>query len=202
MAEIGREKILNAVELSKHLRAEVNKISALKTFDTVKDFELDLTKVTVNVEGAGLTGIDAENILRHKFKIQCELSDAANLLFIISYADNDVVISRLVDALSNFKNSPAAYRLPPTPYPLLPTSYLLSAMSPREIFFAESEVVPLEKSVGRICAEEVTFYPPGIPILNLGERITAEVVNLILTLKKIGGRTLNDAAFVKVVSSS
>ena len=199
MAEIGREKILNAIELSKKLRAEVNKISALKTFDTVTDFELDLTKVTVNVEGAGLTGIDAENILRHKFKIQCELSDAANLLFIISYADNDAVISKLVDALKNFKPSTTGYELPATSYQLPATSYQLAAMSPREIFFAESEVVPLEKSVGRICAEEVTFYPPGIPILNLGERITAEVVNQILMLKKLGGRTLNDAAFVKVI---
>ena len=71
--------------------------------------------------------------------------------------------------------------------------------SPREIFFSESEVVPLEKSVGRICAEEVTFYPPGIPILNLGEKITAEVVDKIIATKNIGARTLTDINFIKVV---
>ena len=198
MAEVGREKILNAVELSQRLRAEVQKISALKTFDAVKDFELDLTKVTVNVEGAGLTGIDAEKILRHKFKIQCELSDAANLLFIISYADDDVTISKLVDALSSnsFQVSGFSFQ---KPYKLQATSYQLAEMTPREIFFAESEIVPLEKSVGRICAEEVTFYPPGIPILNMGERITAEVVNEIRNLQSLGTRTLGDKDFVKVI---
>ncbi|MBQ6976023.1 MAG: arginine decarboxylase, partial [Selenomonadaceae bacterium] len=71
--------------------------------------------------------------------------------------------------------------------------------APREIFFAEKEIVPLEKSVGRICAEEVTFYPPGIPILNLGEKITPQVVNQILELKNLGGRTLTDANFIKVI---
>ncbi|MBQ6975559.1 MAG: aminotransferase class I/II-fold pyridoxal phosphate-dependent enzyme, partial [Selenomonadaceae bacterium] len=100
MFEGGREKILRALELSKILRAEIKKFPALKTFDAVKNFELDLTKVTVNVEGLGLTGIDAEKILRHKFKIQCELSDTANLLFIISYADDEFTISKLINALS------------------------------------------------------------------------------------------------------
>ena len=196
MFEGGREKILRAVELSKILRAEIKKLPALKTFDAVKNFELDLTKVTVNVEGLGLTGIDAEKILRHTFKIQCELSDTANLLFIISYADDEFTISKLINALSKLptNNQPtndlSIYRS---------IDLIASAIAPREIFFAEKEIVPLEKSVGRICAEEVTFYPPGIPILNLGEKITPQVVNQILELKNLGGRTLTDANFIKVI---
>ena len=196
MFEGGREKILRALELSKILRAEIKKFPALKTFDAVKNFELDLTKVTVNVEGLGLTGIDAEKILRHNFKIQCELSDTANLLFIISYADDEFTISKLINALSKLptNNQPtndlSIYRS---------IDLIASAIAPREIFFAEKEIVPLEKSVGRICAEEVTFYPPGIPILNLGEKITPQVVNQILELKNLGGRTLTDANFIKVI---
>ena len=200
MSEVGREKILNAIELSKFLRAEIKKIPALKTFDAVKNFELDLTKVTVNVENLGLTGIDAEKILRHKFKIQCELSDVSNLLFIISYADNFSTVSKLVEKLGawifelrelNKKSSdPAIY---------LTSDLIAPAISPREIFFSASELVPLEKSVGRICAEEVTFYPPGIPILNLGEKITPQVVIQIRELKNLGCRTLSDANFIKVI---
>lgn len=197
MFEVGAEKILNAVKLSKNLRAGVQKISGLKTFDAVKDFALDLTKVTVNVEGLGLTGIEAEKILRHEFKIQCELSDAANLLFIISYADNESTITTLIEKLSALKNFSTSCKLHSIPNFLPPIS--LPAMSPREIFFSSSEVVPLEKSVGRICAQEVTFYPPGIPILNLGEKITPQVVNQIRELQNLGGRTLNDANFVKVI---
>lgn len=202
MFEVGREKISAALELSKFLRAEVKKISGLKTFDTVKNFSLDLTKVTVNVEGLGLTGIDAEKILRHEFKIQCELSDAANLLFIISYADDESTISTLIKKFIAFslQKKSASYLLQSTPYNLPPTSYSLPAISPRELFFSASELVPIEKSVGRICAAEVTFYPPGIPILNLGEKITPQVVSQILQLKSIGGRTLGDTNFIKCVT--
>ena len=197
MFECGAEKISSAVNLSKILRAEVNKIPALKTFDAVKDFELDLTKVTVNVEGTGLTGIDAEKILRHEFKIQCELSDAYNLLFIISYADNESTVSKLIDALKLMRNAESVMR---NDFEKVFAEKISVALkSPREIFFSESEVVPLEKSVGRICAEEITFYPPGIPILNLGEKITAEVVDEIIARKKIGARTLADINFIKVL---
>ena len=89
----GREKISKAVELSKVLRAEIKKIHGLKTFDAVRNFSLDLTKVTVNVQGLGLTGQEAEEILRRELKVQCELSDAANLLFLITYADDEETIS-------------------------------------------------------------------------------------------------------------
>lgn len=196
MFEIGQEKISAAVELSKFLRAEIKKISGLKSFDAVKDFELDLTKVTVNVEGLGLTGIDAEKILRHELKIQCELSDAANLLFIISYADNLSTVSKLAERLSKI---PRQKKIIPELLSLQTDFISVAEVSPREIFFASSEIVPFEKSVGRICAEEVTFYPPGIPIINLGERIKIEVVEQIRSLQSIGGRTLGDKNFIKVI---
>lgn len=191
MEQFGAEKIPQAVQLSKFLRTEINLIDGLKTFDAVKNFQLDLTKVTVNVENLGITGIDAENILRHKFKIQCELSDAANLLFIISYADTCATIQKLIDALKKFaerknffknKNLVAA-----------PSEIKKSQISPREVFFSNAESVALEKSVGKICAEEVTFYPPGIPILNPGEIITAEIIDFIKTQKNIGGRIIGAA---------
>ena len=199
MFECGTEKISAAVELSKILREEIKKIPSLKTFDTVKNFELDFTKVTVNVEGTGLTGFDAEKILRHEFKIQCELSDAANLLFIISYADNESTVSKLIEALNLMRNSEGVMR---KDFKNLARNEISVALkSPREIFFSESEVVTIEKSVGRICAEEVTFYPPGIPILNLGEKISAEVVDEIRKLKNFGARSLTDTNFLKVTNA-
>lgn len=186
------EKISQAVKLSKKLRAEINLIDGLKTFDAVPNFELDFTKVTVNVENLGLTGIDADKILRHKFKIQCELSDAANLLFLITYADNCATISKLVDALKNFA---ATKKILPAPKRFIatPAEITQSEISPREVFFAESQTVEIEKAVGKICAEEVTFYPPGIPILNPGEMVTAEVIDFIKSQKEIGGRIIGAA---------
>lgn len=179
----GRERVSKAVELSKRLRAEIKLIEGLKVFDGAGDFELDATKVTVNVENLGLSGYEAEKILREELKVQCELSDAANLLFLITYADDEATISGLVDAL---KKLPCRERkiLPP---PIISKEILMAELSTRETFYRRVEVIALEKSIGRICAEEVTFYPPGIPLLMPGEKISAEVVE---TIKKSVGRVI------------
>ena len=191
MAQSGSEKWSAAIELSNQLRANINSIDGLKTFDAVKNFQLDLTKVTVNVEELGLTGIEAEKILRHELKIQCELSDAANLLFLVTYADTCATVSKLIDALKKlplYKQSQSI-----TEILSLPAEIVLAKMSPRQAFFSESESVPLDKCVGKICAEEVTFYPPGIPILNLGEIVTPEIISYIREQKNIGGRIIGAA---------
>lgn len=172
----GRELISKAVELSKKLRAEIKKIHGLKVFDAARNFSLDTTKVTVNVQGLGLSGQDAEEILRRDLKIQCELSDAANLLFLITFADSEELIYKLIDAIKLLPRRPQKFL--PKPF-LIPNSKLQIALSPRETFYSPVEVVELRKSVGRICAEEITFYPPGIPLLMLGEKISAQVVEQI-----------------------
>ena len=182
MSEVGTEKILAAIELSKKLRAEINSIKFLKTFDTVEHFQLDLLKVTVNVEELGLTGFDAEKILRHEFKIQCELSDAANLLFLITYADTEEKISKLVQELKKL----SACRKKTL-------SQKFIKYPEQKITATEISSIELEKSVGKICAEEITFYPPGVPILSPGEVITSEILNYICEQKKLGGRIVGAA---------
>lgn len=171
----GRKLISKAVELSKKLRAEIKKIHALRTFDAAGNFPLDLTKVTVNVQSLGLTGQEAEEILRRDLKIQCELSDAANLLFLITFADSDETIAALANKLERLRvgEIKSFWRAE------LSREISLAALSPRETFYSAVEVVELRKSVGRICAEEITFYPPGIPLIMPGEKITARVVEQI-----------------------
>ena len=178
MESHGRELISKAVELSKKLRAEIKKIHGLRTFDAAGSFPLDVTKVTVNVQNMGLTGQEAEEILRRDLKIQCELSDAANLLFLITFADSDETISKLVDALLEIARLRVG-EIKSFVRAELSREISLAEMSPRETFYSAVEVVELRKSVGRICAEEITFYPPGIPLLMLGEKIAAQVVEQI-----------------------
>jgi len=163
------------VELSKILRSAVKNLRGLKTFDAVKNFSLDPTKVTVNVSEIGFTGAEAEEILRRKFRVQCELSDAANLLFLVTFADDDTTIAKLIDALKNLPRRPPKF-FPP---PILPTEIFSTTLSPRKTFAAPTETVPLKKSAGRICAEEVTFYPPGIPLIMPGEKISASLVEIL-----------------------
>ncbi|MBR4152473.1 MAG: aminotransferase class I/II-fold pyridoxal phosphate-dependent enzyme [Selenomonadaceae bacterium] len=195
----GREKISRAVELSKRLRAEIKKIHGLKTFDAAINFSLDTTKVTVNVQNLGLSGQEAEEILRHELKVQCELSDAANLLFLITYADTDETISKLLDALKVISGQGKVVRRQKEIF--LSGEISMAALSPRETFYSPVEVVPIKESVGRICAEEITFYPPGIPLLMPGEKISAQVIEMI---RQSGGKVIGAAdktlSTIKVVS--
>ena len=76
------------------------------------------------------------------------------------------------------------------PLPTLPREISSATLSPRETFYASTISVELKKSVGKICAEEVTFYPPGLPLLMPGEKISAQVVELIEREKFSGGKIL------------
>ena len=60
------------------------------------------------------------------------------------------------------------------------------AVSPQEAFYAEKEKLLLDRSAGRICSEFVMCYPPGIPVLAPGERITEEILDYIRYAKAKG----------------
>ncbi len=74
-------------------------------------------------------------------------------------------------------------------------------MSPREAFFAERESVSVKEAAGRIAAEEITCYPPGIPALVPGDVVTEEVLTYLERMRKFGRRTIGarDADFEKIV---
>ena len=72
--------------------------------------------------------------------------------------------------------------LPPARQVELPSAAELElepAMLPRDAFFAPKETVPASQAAGRICAEQITPYPPGIPVIIPGERITAELLDYL-----------------------
>ena len=175
-------QIQSAVELSKKLRGQLVR-NGFKIF-TPKNFSFDPTKVTVNVSTRGLTGAEAEEFLRHELKIQCELSDAANVLFLLTFADDESTAAKLIDAL---KLLPVREPIKISP-PNLSKEISRAKLSPRETFYAPTISVELKNSVGKICAEEVTFYPPGIPLLMHGEEISAEIIKRIEREKISGGK--------------
>lgn len=190
LAEDGERLVGRAVQLAEKLRAAIHAIDGLSCFGS-EDMRtegasgLDATKLTVTVTGLGLTGTEAEHILRWDEKIQCELSDPRNVLFILSYADTEETSARLLEALRHLA---AEHRRPARNLPELSEELPLPerVMTPREAFFAEAEAVPFAEAEGRAAAEQVMFYPPGIPLLAPGERITRRVMDYIRQRQAIG----------------
>ena len=194
MAVEGGKIIEKSIDLANWLRAEINKIPGLYCFGAEKIgnpgvFEIDPTKVTVTVKDLGLTGAEAENILRHEYKVQAELSDIYNLLFMITLGDSQSDVEFLAAALADFALKYAKpcgeadeERWRKAHYPAAPQTVL----SPRDALFSSTHSVNFKESAAMICAEIVTFYPPGIPVLCPGEVITQELIEYCQLLKQGG----------------
>lgn len=191
MAEDGRETVGRAVRLAEKLRRAINEIDGLWSFGPEYTnypgaTGLDTTKITVQVTALGLSGVEAESILRHEYKVQCELSDARNLLFILSYADGEEQADYLLRALQGLdrdhRRESSAARAVAAELPAVPAQ----GMTPREAFFAPKGSVPFGEAEGRIAAEQVMFYPPGIPILCPGDIIDAASLHYIHAMQSLG----------------
>ncbi len=131
----------------------------------------------------GLAGIEVYDLLRDEYDIQIEFGDIGNILAYISIGDRVLDLERLVSALSEIRRR---YRR--NKAGMLTQEYIKPhvELPPQDAFYAASESVPLDKSAGRICSEFVMCYPPGIPVLAPGEKITAEVLTYISYAKEKG----------------
>jgi hypothetical protein len=121
-------------------------------------------------------------------------ADARRISARLTHADDDAMIGLLVDALQALvEAAPSMERQAPVALPAPGSLELESVMRPRDAFFARVEQVPVEEAVGRVVAEMVSPYPPGVPVLAPGERITQEAVDH-LTTGVAAGMLVPDAA--------
>jgi len=167
--------------MAEYARNEINEIPGFYAFsreiingDSVYDF--DVTKLSVHTLDVGLAGIEVYDLLRDEYDIQIEFGDFGNILAYLSIGDRIRDIERLVSSLSEISR-----RFGREKVDLMTQEYVTPqvAVSPQDAFYAQKESLPLEETVGRICSEFVMCYPPGIPILAPGERITKEIVEHI-----------------------
>jgi arginine/lysine/ornithine decarboxylase len=149
---------------------------------------LDVTKLTISVKGLGLTGYAASALLNTEFGIQVEMADLFNVLVIVSIGDRKDDLDRLVSGLTQLaRRPPVAGSLPEIP-PVPPVESATQACTPREAYFAPHAFVPLQESAGRVSADIITIYPPGIPILVPGEVISQPALEYLLSLGARGAR--------------
>jgi len=186
LATCGGELLESALQLARWARDEINTIDGLYAFGkdligTPGCFDFDETKLGINVMGLGLTGYQIEKKLRKEYKIQVEMSDLYNILCIVGIGHRKEDIDALLNALKDIASKQGvreyktATMLPHNPQ---------MVVSPRDAFYSDKKIVALEDSVGEIAGEMVMAYPPGIPVVCMGERISKDIVEYIELLKE------------------
>ncbi|WP_336082749.1 aminotransferase class I/II-fold pyridoxal phosphate-dependent enzyme [Nocardia sp. SSK8] len=186
MVEFGHDLLDAALTTARRARAELAEIGGLtvmhdELLGVEASHDLDLLQVLVDISGTGASGYDAADWLRTHRHLDLGLSDHRRILATLSSADDAGTVDALVDALALWR---AGLDRPEPPQIRLPTPedlQLESVMLPREAYFAPSEPVPAEHAAGRVAAEQLTPYPPGIPAVIPGERLGAGVMEYLRT---------------------
>ncbi len=184
LATEGRELIDKTIQLAQSIRDRINQIDHLycvgaEILGSKATFDYDPTKLIISVKDLGLTGYDVEKWLREKYNIEVELSDLYNILCIITFGDTETEGDLLVKALKDLADECEHRSEKVEPLKVLLPNIPVLALTPRDAFYAETEIIPFEESEGRIIAEFVMVYPPGIPIFIPGEIITKENLHYI-----------------------
>ena len=204
----GRESFAAVVKMAEYARNEINAIGGYYAYskelvDGSSVYDYDVTKLSIHTQGIGLTGIEVYDLLRDEYDIQIEFGDIGNILAYISIGDRIRDIERLVGALADIKR---LYERDGSD--LVSGEYIQPdvVMSPQTAFYANKESVPIRQTDGMICAEFVMCYPPGIPILAPGERITKEIIDYILYAGEKGcslqGTEDPEVAYLKVIKDT
>ena len=184
----GKMILEKVVEMAEYAREEINAIEGYYAFgselingDSV--FAFDQTKLSVHTRDIGLAGIEVYDILRDEYDIQIEFGDIGNILAYLSIGDREQELERLVSALAEIRR-----RYQRDPRGMLNQEYIdpVVVCSPQAAFYGSKKSLLLNESSGYVCSEFVMCYPPGIPILAPGERITDEILNYIKYAKTKG----------------
>ncbi|MBQ4522279.1 MAG: aminotransferase class V-fold PLP-dependent enzyme [Lachnospiraceae bacterium] len=177
----GRKIFKQVQELAEYAREEINAIGDYDAFgkeliDGDAVFDFDPTKLSVHTLDVGLAGIQVYDILRDEYDIQIEFGDLGNILAYLSIGDRVQEVERLVSALAEIRR-----RFKGDPSGLMTQEYIepIVVASPQEAFYAPKKSLPIMETEGYICSEFVMCYPPGIPILAPGEKITADILKYI-----------------------
>ncbi len=148
----------------------------------------DPLRIVIDVRGTGCTGYEVAAALRASYDIYVELATHATLVLVLGLGQPVEALERLAhDFAETVKRISRAGEPPPITRPPMSLEHE-TVVSPRDAFLGKSEAVPVEQAIGRISCESIAGYPPGVPSLLPGERVTAEVVAYLRELTAAGAR--------------
>jgi arginine/lysine/ornithine decarboxylase len=178
MAVHGEELLGRALELSRRGGYEIGLLPGVRLIGPELDGRpgvagRDETKIIIDVTGLGISGFQAADWLYEHRRVGAELHDLHHLMFLVTVADDDESVDRLVTAVRDLVDAApkigGGKELPSLP----PVSQLVGdyVMTPRDAFLGTTRRVDLADAAGEIAAEPVSPYPPGVPLLVPGQRV-------------------------------
>ncbi|MCC6532956.1 MAG: aminotransferase class I/II-fold pyridoxal phosphate-dependent enzyme [Burkholderiales bacterium] len=200
----GYKLLARTLQLAKEVRTQINATEAFRVLElddllpaevSQDKIQLDPTKVTVDISRCGYTVEELQQELFDRYNIQVEKSTFNTLTLLLTVGTTRSKVSRLYDALMRIaREGRAPRRLYQTPD--LPAFSRLRYL-PRDAFYCGGEPLPLVDERdhvnralnGRVSADQIVPYPPGIPVLVPGQVITAEIMQYLLGLLRAQRRT-------------
>ena len=178
------------IKYSNMVRDEINRKTKFYclSYDKIGEsgiFAIDSTRLSVCMKGSGLRGSEADKILRERHNIQVELSDINNIVAITTVADDDKAYFKFLEAI--MKISSETIQLSGGTFEIKPPEYLPKKdLSPFEAVYKKTEFIDVGKSPGFVSGEMIMPYPPGIPVIMPGERISKDIIDFLLQCKDMG----------------
>jgi arginine decarboxylase len=171
------------VEAVAAARARLSRVGGLVVLDGPS---VDPTRLVVVLPGTGADGNDVEADLLAR-GMPVEMADRDTVVAMLTLADTQDRIEELAMALVESVERHRGDARPVVPSGVWAVDPV-QVMTPRDAFFAERESVPVESAVGRVSAELVAPYPPGIPVLAPGEEVTVGAVDALHAARAAGSR--------------
>ncbi|OGS03458.1 MAG: hypothetical protein A2204_02325 [Elusimicrobia bacterium RIFOXYA1_FULL_47_7] len=206
--EHGRQMLGRVLKAAEYARKNINHLQKFSCFTRQEilrlGYDLDTSKLTINVTRSGFSGYQIEDILTKEYNIQVDCADLFNLIAIMGIGSEKSDVVALVNALSDIEKKYTGHQQNwALQIPSLATEMVLM---PRDVFLSgKTKRVPINKSVGFISAQTLTPYPPGIPVLIPGERITKEICEYLTEMSakdiRISGQETDTLRTIKVVAS-
>ena len=185
----GEELISNLVNNVNKFKDEVQSNFDVPIFLNAADFpadRFDPTKIVLRASQLGTSGVEIEKALQDQL-VRVEMADGDTVVFLATLADSRTEFDELAKVLIPILKhlvGPARVTTTSLSWSIVPTV----AISMRDAYFAETELVLAENAMGRIAADLIAPYPPGVAVVAPGEVLTQEILEGLAMTKAAGVR--------------
>lgn len=174
-------------QLYRHV-GELFRILSPKDAGTYGISQVDWTKILINTGPLGIPAPRCVDYLRETFGIEPELWDDENILFMLGIGNTPEDVRLLTKGLKQLAHfavhggfTQLSERLQPQGMSREQTHWPVQVLSPREAYFARKRQIPLQESIGHVIGETISPYPPGIPLIVMGEQMDHEWLERLMT---------------------